>query len=100
MFISTTIRGLHVYEKESGKIQAGDLLHLAVDRSWKEVHGVFSVKVFNASGNLCGHLAAEDAAEVGKLLETGSSMKAQVPADARRRGGRMGKEIDVLIEYW
>jgi hypothetical protein len=51
--------------------------------------------------SVCGHSLAEDAETVGRLLEANHRVivRALVPADAKRRGGWMGKEIDVVIEY-
>ena len=57
MIISSKIRGLHVYETDSGKIQPGDEVMLAVDQQWKRTEGSFSIQVFNSAGKLCGHLA-------------------------------------------
>ena len=97
MILSSKIHGLHIYETDSGKIQPGDEVMLAVDQQWKRTEGSFSIQVFNSAGKLCSHLAAEDAETVGNLLSSGADLKARVPANACRRGGRHGKEIAVTI---
>jgi hypothetical protein len=97
MPIYTKIRGLHVYERDSGKVEPGDVVSLALDHSWKENEGSRSIMVINSRGVLCGHIAAEDADAVGRLLESGAVLQGQVPTNSRRRGGQYGKEIDVII---
>ena len=44
MSISTKIRGLHIYEKEIGKIQPGDKIFLAIDDTWKGDNGTYSIQ--------------------------------------------------------
>ena len=51
------------------------------------------------AGHLGGHIAAEDAHQVGRLLEQGVKLKARVPVDATRRGSRKGKEVDLHISF-
>ena len=99
MSISSTIRGLHVYEKECRKVEAGMVISLAVDYKYKENHGAYSIQAFTAEGQLCGHIAREDAEKISCILENGLWMNARVPTGAKRRGGKMGKEISVNIFY-
>ena len=101
MSISSNIRGLHNYEKECGKIGAGSVcvISLAVDYKYKENHGAYSIQAFTAEGQLCGHIAREDAEKISCILENGLWMNARVPTGAKRRGGKMGKEISVNIFY-
>jgi hypothetical protein len=97
MAIHSKIRGLHVYEKNSGKVEPGDVVSLTLDQAWLETEGTMNIMVVNSRGLLCGHIAAEDANAVGTLLKSGAILQGQVPTNSRRRGGRLGKEIDVVI---
>ena len=99
MSISSTIRGLHVYEKECRKVEAGMVISLAVDYKYKENHGAYSIQAFTAEGQLCGHIAREDAEKISCILENGLWMNSRVPTGAKRRGVKMGKEISVDIFY-
>ena len=42
MILSSKIHGLHIYETDSGKIQPGDEVMLAVDQQWKRIEGSFT----------------------------------------------------------
>ena len=97
MSISSTIRGLHVYEKECRKVEAGMVISLAVDYKYKENHGAYSIQAFTAEGQLCGHIAREDAEKISCIREW--PLDEWVPTGAKRRGGKMGKEISVNIFY-
>ena len=99
MSISSNIRGLHIYEKEYGKIEAGSVcvISLAVDYKYKENHGAYSIQAFTAEGQLCGHIAREDAEKISCIREW--PLDEWVPTGAKRRGGKMGKEISVDIFY-
>ena len=53
----------------------------------------------SAEGQLCGHIAKEDAEKIGRILENGLRMNTRVPTGAKRRGGKMGKEMSLDIFY-
>jgi hypothetical protein len=76
MAIYSKIRGLHVYERDSGKVEPGDIVSLSVDPKWMENKGEISVMVFNLRGKLCGHIAVEDADTVGRMLVSGAVLQA------------------------